>query len=196
MSMTSCWLPCRKMRPSRCSICEGSQGTSRWCNALSRSCALTPVPIVSDEPIRKRTLPPRTSPNRAPADGVEGRFPVELGSHRPPWLPVSLDRIGIKTVRSARPAALLRPLSARCSLVIMLHALGLPEAAASLGLVRRSAPGKGASANRIFELSRLNQSPSCPDVFRTSPARTRKCGKPSLAFLSYFQSRREPERCN
>ena len=27
-------------------------------------CALTPAPIVSDEPIKKRTLPARTSPNR------------------------------------------------------------------------------------------------------------------------------------
>src|SRR5208337_4161889 len=50
-------VPWRSIRPSRWATWDGSQGTSRWWSATSRLWALTPVPMVSDEPIRIRFLP-------------------------------------------------------------------------------------------------------------------------------------------
>ena len=56
-------LPWRSIRPSRCSISDGSHGTSRWCRAASRRWTLTPVPMVGEEPIRMRTRPASKAAN-------------------------------------------------------------------------------------------------------------------------------------
>ena len=56
-------MPCRKIRPSCCSMSEGRQGTSRWCSAISLSCTLVPAPIFCVEPSKKRTCPLLTFPN-------------------------------------------------------------------------------------------------------------------------------------
>ena len=55
--------PRRIILPSLCSISEGRQGTSKWCNAVSLSCTFVPAPIFRVEPIKIRISPLRTFAN-------------------------------------------------------------------------------------------------------------------------------------
>ena len=50
-------LPCRRIRPERCSTSEGRNGQSKSCSTARRSWIFTPVPSFIVEPITTRTSP-------------------------------------------------------------------------------------------------------------------------------------------
>src|SRR5436190_20245546 len=72
-STSAFWLPCRRIRPSRCSMSRGRQGTSRSCLAMARAWMLVPAPSRSVD---------RDHGDLAPAAGGE--------QHRLVWVVVGL----------------------------------------------------------------------------------------------------------